>query len=72
MQPRDEKGRVVSVNCPDPNCGGRLVHEISPARYGSPAQHQWYCDGLMHDREYGDLVACPRMVFGPFVRSEAA
>lgn len=72
MQARDERGRLVPVNCPDPNCGGVLVHEVMPAQHGYPAQHQWHCDGLTHERDDDELTACPRMIFGPIVRAIAA
>lgn len=71
MKPRDEKGRLVPVNCPDPNCGGVLVHEIYhwPSGY---EQHAWRCDGLTHEADDGPLDACPRFVLGPIIQSQAA
>lgn len=72
MQPRDEQGRLASTKCPDPNCGGALVHEVIPENPWTPAQHSWRCDGLTHDTDDGPLRACDHIVFGPFVQRAAA
>lgn len=68
MQPRDENGRLVAANCPDPNCGGVLVYEREAHGWWGPARHTWRCDGLTHDdRSGGELIACPRFVEGPVI-----
>lgn len=36
--PRDESGRFVPLDCPVPNCGGRLVYQ---------GYRSWECDGLI-------------------------
>lgn len=51
-RPRDEKGRIVTRACPDPNCDGELVYEIERG-FGL-----WICNGLTHDGEQGELEAC--------------
>lgn len=68
MQPRDEKGRLVAVLCPDPNCSGTLIHEIA-THWGGPDYHRWYCDGITHERADDELIACPRSVEGPRVQA---
>jgi hypothetical protein len=73
MQPRDEKGRLVAVLCPDPNCSGSLVYEPDHwrSRFGLPPQHRWICDGLTHERDDDDLIPCPRAVDGPLIQQAA-
>jgi hypothetical protein len=70
--PRDEHGRFVPALCPDPNCGGTLVYERyePPSWTGGPAHHAWQCDGLTHECDDGDLMACTRGIIGPIVRVE--
>lgn len=56
--PRDPAGRFLPALCPDPNCDGKLVyeeHHIAGTVY--PAL---ICDGLTHDSDDGELVACAR------------
>lgn len=49
--PRDHRGRIVSRQCPDPNCDGKLMPEGEPGH--------WRCDGLTHeDDDRAPLVAC--------------
>lgn len=48
--PRDHRGRIISRQCPDQNCGGTLVRE-------EPGH--WRCNGLTHeDDDWAPLVAC--------------
>jgi hypothetical protein len=60
MQPRDNKGHFVPLDCLDANCSaGRLVYE--PKRYpGQPIVHVWRCDGLLDPNDPSkELEACP-------------
>lgn len=71
MRPRDERGRLVPVDCPDPNCSGVLVHEIVHWHSGYE-QHSWRCNGLTHAADGGPLDACSRFILGPTIRGNAA
>lgn len=72
LMPRDERGRAVSRNCPDKNCGGALVYEPQPATWCGPAQHYWRCDGLTYEHDGDPLVACPYEIFGPFITTKVS
>ena len=54
--PRDNKGRLVPINCPDPNCSaGRLRFESYIG-----AQALWCCDGLVAPEDPSrELECCP-------------
>lgn len=62
--PRDMRGRMLSRNCPDPNCGGRLQWEPDTMRAGAGGG-SWRCDGLTHERDDGPLEACTYEVLLP-------
>ncbi len=50
--PRDERGRVFTRRCVDPNCDGQLVPD---EEWG---QHRWRCNGLTYRGEGYPLEAC--------------
>lgn len=56
QQPRDDKGQFVPLECPDPDCGGRLRYVVrQPWCY-----MMWLCDGLV-GRGVEPLEACTFM-----------
>lgn len=51
--PRDDKGRFVPLECPDPNCDGTLHLETN---WGHKV---WHCYGLVIPADDGvELEAC--------------
>lgn len=71
MKPRDERGRIVSRFCRDPNCGGVLVYEPIAGSQYRPGVHAWHCDGLTHERGDAPLVACDHSVIGAVIAPAA-
>jgi hypothetical protein len=53
MNPRDDKGHFVPLDCPNPLCGGRLQRN---EMYGHEI---WTCDGLVDpEDDHKELQAC--------------
>ena len=48
-------GRFISSNCPDPNCGGTLVADVTAPPWLEPIAR---CGGLTWTDETGPLIAC--------------
>lgn len=57
---RDDRGRFLPVNCPDPNCGGQTVSDFREAWVGGPQHPIARCDGLTHLDDDSPLFACKR------------
>lgn len=57
--PRNDRGRFVPLDCPDPNCGaGRLVYEPEHYALGGTVP-VWRCDGLVDPCDTSkELQAC--------------
>ena len=55
MDLRTPSGQFASPRCPDPNCGGTLVEDMTRPPWPEPIMR---CDGLTWTDENGPLIAC--------------